>query len=100
MLDYADHPNVFVCWNSNPTDVEHGTIQKSFDLLGDRISLVHMRDLCVSDYPWLELFRLLRERSFEGFCLTEIPESEQPERIMDYCKALWDAYHRILDLGR
>ena len=27
ILRYADHPNVYACWNSNPTDVKNGTIK-------------------------------------------------------------------------
>lgn len=98
IMDYADHPNALVCWNSNPGEVADGSIESNFNLLADRIALVHMRDLCARDYPWLELFRLLRRKSYEGFCLAEIPESDQPHRIMDYCRSLWDACHRILDL--
>ncbi len=98
ILDLAAHPNVFVCWNSNPPEVVDGSIRANFDLLADEIALVHMRDLCAADYPWLELLRLLRGRPYEGFCLAEMPASDQPGRIMDYYRALWDAYHRILDL--
>ncbi len=98
ILDYAAHPNVWACWNSNPQDVRNGSIRENFELLAEDIALVHMRDLCVPDYPWLELLRLLRSHAYEGFCLAEIPESEQPDRIMDYYRALWDAYRRILDL--
>lgn len=98
ILDYAAHRNVFVCWNSNPGEVVDGTIRGNFELLADEIALVHMRDLCAADYPWLELLRLLRARPYEGFCLAEIPAGDQPGRIMDYYRALWDAYHRILDL--
>ena len=99
ILDYGgQHPNVFVCWNSIASEVQDGSIKANFDLLAGNIALVHMRDLCASDYTWLELLRLLRGRGYGGFCLAEIQESEQPERIMDYYRTLWDAYHRILDL--
>jgi len=98
ILDRAAHRNVFVCWNSNPGEVVEGSIRSNFELLADEIALVHMRDLCAADYPWLELLRLLRGRGYDGYCLAEIPASDQPGRIMDYYRALWDAYHRILDL--
>ncbi len=99
ILDHAGHPNVFACWNSGPGEVVDGSIKDNFGLLAEDIGLVHMRDLCDRNYPWLELLGLLRGRGYEGFCCAEIPESDQPERIMDFYKALWDAYHRILDLG-
>ena len=99
MVDYANHPNVFVCWNSNAGEVEDGSIHDNFDLLASAIGLVHMRDLCARDYPWLQLVRLLEETGYEGFCLAEIPASDQPGRIMDYYRALWDAYRQIAELS-
>lgn len=98
VLDYADHPNLFVCWNSNAGEVVDGSIRGNFELLADRIALVHMRDLCAGDYPWLELLRLLRQRGYRGFCCAEVPPGDQPDRIMDYYRSLWDAYLRIVDL--
>ena len=98
ILDYADHSNVYACWNSNPGEVVDGSIESNFQLLEDDIALVHMRDLCAADYPWLELIRLLRERDYGGFCLAEIQANEEPGRIMDYYRCLWEAYNRILDL--
>lgn len=93
MIAHADHPNVTVCWNSNPTDVgPDGSIRENFALVADKITLVHMRDLFVEDYPWRELFRLLVESGYEGYTLAEIPESTDPERVLRYYRALWKAY--------
>lgn len=98
IMDCADHPNVFICWNCNHVDVVDGSIQDNFELLADRIRVVHTHELCSKDYPWLDLFRLLRLRGFDGYCLAEIPESDQPARLMDYYRSLWQAYQRVLDL--
>ncbi len=98
ILDHADHRNAFVCWNSNAYEVENGSIEDNFRLLADEIALVHMRDLCADDYPWVELLRLLREQPYEGFCLAEVAANQEPGRIMDYYRTCWDAFHRILDL--
>jgi sugar phosphate isomerase/epimerase len=98
ILDHADHDNVFACWNSNAGEVVDGSIEANFSLLADDIAEVHMRDLCAPDYPWLQLVRLLRGHGYTGFCLAEIPAGDQPGRIMDYYRCLWDAYHRIVDL--
>ena len=92
ILDAANHDNLFVCWNSNPDDLLDGGLEDNFALLRDRIALVHMRDLYVEDYPWRNLFSLLKEAGYEGFCLAEIPESPDPERVMRYLRALWLAY--------
>lgn len=90
ILDIADHDNVVACWNSNQGEVEDGSTKQYFDLLAGRIGLVHMRDL-IAGYPWGELLRLLKESGYQGFCLAEIAESPEPERIMRYYKAVWDA---------
>lgn len=96
IMAHVKHPNAKVCWNCNPPDVDNsGSIEGNFRRLADRIGLVHMRDLYVKDYPWRELVRLLRGHGYRGFCLLEIPESAEPDRIMGYCRALWDAYNDL-----
>ena len=98
LLDYANHPNVYACWNCNSIDVVDGSIRQGFELLADRIRIVHIHELCSDGYPWLELLQLLRLRGFQGYCLAEIPASDQPERLMDYYRSLWEVYHGLLDL--
>ena len=90
ILDVADHENVVACWNSNGGEVENGSIKQYFDLLAGRIGLVHMRDL-VAGYPWAELLGLLKASGYDGFCLAEIAGSPEPERILKYYRAVWDA---------
>ena len=92
ILKYADHPNVYACWNSNPTDVKNGSIKPTFALVGDRIQEVHLRDLTDENYPWRELFALLKGQNYQGFTLAEIPESSDPDRVLRYFRALWLAY--------
>jgi len=92
ILQYADHPNVYACWNSNATDVKNGSIKGSFGLLGSRVGEVHLHDLTDDRYPWRELFALLKARKYEGFTLAEIPESSDPDRVLRYFRALWVAY--------
>jgi len=92
ILDVADHPNLYVCWNSNKTDLdESGSIRSNFELVRDRIGLVHINELW-NDYPWREEFGLLRESGYEGFTLAEIPgmpDLDSAVRLLRYYKALW-----------
>ena len=39
---------------------------------------------------WAELFKLLNDSGYKGFCLAEIAGSSDPERVMRYYRALWD----------
>lgn len=89
IMDAADHPTVFVCWNSNPTDVVDGSIRPTFELLQPWIRSVHITDLTNEAYPWRELFTLLRGINYDRYTLAEIPGSSDPERVMRYYRALW-----------
>jgi sugar phosphate isomerase/epimerase len=99
IMDFAAHENVYVCWNSNDTDLDQPasdglppSIEKNFRLVADKIVAVHMRDLFLETYPWRELFRLLHEVGYEGYCLAEIPASTDPIRLLRYYRSLWLAY--------
>jgi sugar phosphate isomerase/epimerase len=92
IIAHADHPNVFVCWNSNATDVVDGSIKSTFGLVADKIREVHLHDLTDENYPWRELFTLLTAHEFSGFTLAEIDASTDPERVLRYFRALWLAY--------
>jgi sugar phosphate isomerase/epimerase len=92
VLAYADHPNVYACWNSNTSDVANGSIKGSFTLVGSKIDEVHLHDLTDANYPWRELFALLGAQNYQGFTLAEIPESPDPERVLSYFRALWLAF--------
>jgi sugar phosphate isomerase/epimerase len=96
ILDTANHPNVGACWNSNPTDLDGEGWDHNFDLLKDKIFLVHMRDLFIEDYPFRKLLTRLNEINFTGFCLAEIPASADPVRVMKYYRGLWLAYQGLL----
>ena len=93
MMDYADHPNALVCWNSNPGEQdENGSIQANFDLLKHKIALVHITDIGVYQYPWQQLFDNLTAINYQGYCLAEIQYNEQPERFMKYYRTIFDLY--------
>lgn len=93
IMEYGDHPNLYVCWNSNPTDVgPDGSIADNFRLVADKVHEVHLRDLTDERYPWRELFALLRDHTYNGYTLAEIPGSSDPERVLSYFRALWLAY--------
>ncbi|HLJ14792.1 MAG TPA: sugar phosphate isomerase/epimerase family protein [Bryobacteraceae bacterium] len=87
------HENVGLCWNSNPTDIVHGSLKPSFDLLRPWIRNCHIHDL-TDPYPYRELFALLRKSNYDRYTLCEAPESKEPERFLRYYKALWTELNR------
>lgn len=93
MMRQADHPNVGITWNSNPTDLREGSVAPAFRMLQPWIKSVHIHDL-TDDYPYRELFRLLGGAGYAGYTLAEIPGMPDPtsgERLLRYYRALWSA---------
>ena len=96
ILEVSDHKSVGVCWNSNPTDLDGDGFDHNFDLVKHKMFAVHLRDLYLEDYPFRRLFARLNEIGFAGYCLAEIPPSDDPVRVMRYFRALWLAYQELL----
>jgi sugar phosphate isomerase/epimerase len=96
IMEVANHRQVGVCWNSNPTDLDGQGFEHNFDLVKEKIFSVHMRDLYLEDYPFRRLMTRLNEIGFAGFCLAEIPASADAVRLMKYYRGLWLAYQNLL----
>ena len=88
IMDSAGHPNVFACWNSNPQDVESGSVAKSYALVRDEIRHVHINRL-YSDYPYGELFGLLKGDGYQGWLCAEIQASTDPRTVLQYYRTLF-----------
>lgn len=90
ILDICNHHNVGACWNSNVgAEIKNGSIKESFDLLKKDIKSVHINELCNPEYPWRELFTLLKESGYDRFTLAEIGDNPDGERLLRYYRALW-----------
>jgi len=85
----ANHRSAGLCWNSNPGDVQNGSVRSSFELLRPWIRNVHINELADPRYPWRELFTLLRQSGYERYTLMEVASSCEPERFLRYYSALW-----------
>ena len=96
IMNVANHKSVGVCWNSNQTDLDGEGFDHNFNLVKNKIFSVHMRDLFLEEYPFRKLLTRLNETGFTGFCLAEIPESNDPVRVMKYFRGLFLAYQNLL----
>jgi len=67
----CNHPMACLAWNSNAVDLQDGSIARYFALCRPWVRHVHVRDLTVKDYPWEELFALLKAAAFRGFTMLE-----------------------------
>lgn len=72
IMDVADHPNATVCWNSNSADLHGRGLAANFAMLKERLgSVVHVRELNRTDYPYSELIRLLADNNYRGWVMLE-----------------------------
>jgi len=72
IMDVATNENVFVCWNSNKTDLAGDGLAANFGLVRKRFGATcHIHELESPDYPFQELINLLVKSKWEGWCLLE-----------------------------
>ncbi len=90
----ANHPQVGLCWNSNPTDVVNGSVKESWQLLRPWVKSAHITELADTNYPWRELFTLMRQSGYDRYTLCEAQESREPERFLRWYRALWTELNR------
>jgi len=91
----ADHDSVVVCWNSNAGETVEGSLVPKFDLVKQKLGgTVHIHDL-YDDYPYRELFGLLRKQDYDGYCLSESPATSDALRVMKYYRLLFDELNRL-----
>lgn len=93
IMEVANHTSVWVCWNSNREDVVDGSVKPTFSLVKNWVRHVHINDLWREDYPWRELFTLLREAKYERFTMVELHYSmstvDDAVKLLRYYRALW-----------
>ncbi len=72
IMDIADRKSVAVCWNSNAEDLAGEGLEHNFRLVRSRFgATLHVHELEAKNYPYAELFRLLRETKYDGHVLLE-----------------------------
>ncbi len=72
IMDVANHPNVYVCWNCNSQDLEGEGLEYNFNLVRSRFGdTAHVRELNLGDYPYQELVNLLVATDYDGWVLLE-----------------------------
>jgi sugar phosphate isomerase/epimerase len=90
IMSISDHPGATVCWNCNSADLNGQGLEHNFNLVKDRLGTIHIHDL-ISDYPWQQLFDLLKGCGFDGWTLLEEGSpTTDPIRVMKYYRLLWE----------
>jgi sugar phosphate isomerase/epimerase len=96
IMEQCGHPSVGITWNSNPGDVKDRSVAEYFHLLRPWLRSCHINELYkdgLGQYPYRELFRLMRETGYDRVTLCEVgkemPTADAGEEMLRYYKALW-----------
>jgi sugar phosphate isomerase/epimerase len=81
IFDQVTAPNVKICWNSNPPDLNPPGLEGNFNMVKKWIGdTAHVRELTAKDYPYRQLFELFAGINFNGWILLEA-SSTPPDKI-------------------
>jgi sugar phosphate isomerase/epimerase len=89
VMEYCKHPQVGLCWNSNPSDVKNGSIRENFDLCKAWIRHAHVTNLG-GNYPWAELFTLLKGINYSGYAMLETDCKGDVVEFLRDRRAVWE----------
>lgn len=93
IMQIGDHPFSRICWNCNKSDLNGAGLKANFELLQSRIATVHIHDLTINDYPWEELFGLLKGMDFQGWTLLE--EGRIPQDLPQAMLENWKVWKQL-----
>ena len=72
IMDVANNPHVYVCWNCNDQDLIGGGLEHNFNLVKNRLGdTVHVREMNIGTYPYQELMNLFVNMDYKGWILLE-----------------------------
>jgi sugar phosphate isomerase/epimerase len=81
-VQIADHPRVGIVYNCDPRETRWGPIRTSIEPIAPYLRHIHMHNLESDDYPYPELFRILRNLGYAGYLSLECGGSLDPERCI------------------
>lgn len=102
IMDVADNPNVALCWNSNPQDLEDPGLEHNFNLVKSRLGeTTHIHLMDSKTYPHQQLLDLYVKLDYSGWWLLEegvVPADPAAELIKQremFDKMLADSRARV-----
>ncbi len=92
VLHQADHPQIKLIYNCDGRDGVEGSVGGVLHEVMPYVTHVHMHELTHARYPYQEALELLTDSGYTGFCVAEIQQSAEPERLLGYYHDLWHAW--------
>jgi sugar phosphate isomerase/epimerase len=92
-VQVADHPNVAINYNCDRRDLVDGSVAYTWSKVADHVRHVHLHELENPDFPYKELFGLLKGMDYDRYCSLEEGYHEGGEKKVI---ALYAALYREL----
>jgi len=78
----ADHPRIGVVYNCDPREIKWGPIRTFLDPVAPYLRHIHLHDLESKDYPYNQLFHILKDMGYGGYMSLECNDSADPEKVI------------------
>ena len=78
----ADHPRIGIVYNCDPRETKWGPISTFLNPVAPYLRHIHLHNLEAADYPYPELFRILKNMGYAQFMSLECSGSSDPERVL------------------
>lgn len=89
-VEIADHDRIGVVYNCDRREAAWGPISTFIDPVKDYLRHVHLHDIESPDYPYQDLFRILRNLGYHGYVSLEASPSEDAERVLGLYARLYE----------
>lgn len=101
ILDVADNPNVGICWNCNPTDMDGQGFEYNFNLVKDRLGdTIHIHEFDHGTYPYKKLLSNLIKLNYQGWLLLECSATDPADKVAAMTKQRHLALEMLSALGQ
>lgn len=98
-IEHADHPQLGLVYNCDLRDVVGGSVAATYGRVRHLIRHVHMHAF-THGYPYPELFGLLQEDGYSGYCSSELDqELPPPEEFLAMYAQLFRAWNAVAALS-
>ena len=89
-VQIADHPRIGIVYNCDPREAKWGPISTFLNPVAPYLRHIHMHDIESPDYPYAELFRILKNMGYAQFTSLECSGSADPDRVVGLYAKLYE----------
>ncbi len=89
-VELADHDSIGIVYNCDGRETRWGPISTFIEPVAKYLRHVHLHDIESPDYPYQDLFRILRNMGYHEYVSLEASPSSDPERVLGLYARLFD----------